>query len=54
LDHGVAHIRHITETRDLGTSVEVSTGVAAGDQVILNPPVDLADGQKVELRTLSP
>jgi RND family efflux transporter MFP subunit len=54
VENGVARIRQITETRDLGTSVEVSTGVAAGDQVILNPPVDIADGSKVEIRTLGP
>jgi hypothetical protein len=27
--------------------VEVSASVAAGDNVILNPQVDLADGRKV-------
>jgi hypothetical protein len=36
--------------RDFGTSVEVSTGVAAGDRVILNPQVDLTDGRKVTIR----
>ena len=46
----MAHFREVTVTRDLGTSVEVSEGVQAGDQVILNPPVDLAEGSKVETR----
>ena len=50
LEGGTAHIREVTVTRDLGTSVEVSEGVHAGDQVILNPPVDLAEGGKVETR----
>jgi RND family efflux transporter MFP subunit len=50
LENGVAHFRKITVTRDMGTSVDVSDGVKAGDQVILNPPVDLADGSKVEAR----
>jgi hypothetical protein len=36
-------------TRDLGTRVEVDTGIKAGDQVILNPPVTLIDGSKVQL-----
>jgi RND family efflux transporter MFP subunit len=44
LEGGTAHFREVTVTRDLGTSVEVSEGVQAGDQVILNPPVDLAEG----------
>jgi RND family efflux transporter MFP subunit len=47
---GVAHIQKITPVRDLGTSVEVSAGVSSGDQVILNPQVDLTDGRKVTTR----
>jgi RND family efflux transporter MFP subunit len=43
---GKAEIRKVTETRDLGTSVEVDGGVNAGDQVILNPPVNLVDGSR--------
>jgi hypothetical protein len=31
--------------------VEVDIGVKAGDQVILNPPVNLLDGSKVQVRT---
>ena len=34
----------------VGTTVEVSAGVKDGDQVILNPPVDLTDGHKVTVR----
>jgi len=50
VEDGVARIRGITSVRDFGTSVEVSAGVAAGERVILNPQVDLADGRKVALR----
>jgi multidrug efflux pump subunit AcrA (membrane-fusion protein) len=50
VDHGVARIHPINETRDFGYNVEVDAGVAAGDRVILNPPIDLADGRKVEVR----
>jgi len=50
VEDGVARFHRITEVRDLGTSVEVSTGVKDGDKVILNPPVDLTDGQKVGIR----
>jgi multidrug efflux pump subunit AcrA (membrane-fusion protein) len=39
-----------TEVRDLGTEVEVSDGVKAGDQVVLTPPVDLGEGGKVQVR----
>jgi RND family efflux transporter MFP subunit len=50
VENGIVHSRKITEVRDLGTEVEVSDGVKAGDQVVLTPPVDLGDGGKVELR----
>lgn len=47
---GTAHIEKVNVTRDLGTQIEVDHGVKAGDQVILNPPVDLRDGAKVRIR----
>jgi RND family efflux transporter MFP subunit len=47
---GKAEIRKVKVTRDLGTRVEVDTGIKAGDQVILNPPVTLVDGSKVQRR----
>jgi RND family efflux transporter MFP subunit len=50
---GVVHIRKISVGRDLGTTVEASAGVAPGDQVILNPPVDLTEGSKVTIRPAS-
>jgi RND family efflux transporter MFP subunit len=49
-ESGIVHSHKITEVRDLGTEVEVSDGVKAGDQVVLTPPVDLGDGGKVQLR----
>jgi hypothetical protein len=36
--------------RDFGKTVEVNAGVKDGDQVILNPPIDLIDGRKVQVR----
>ncbi|HYB10818.1 MAG TPA: efflux RND transporter periplasmic adaptor subunit [Alphaproteobacteria bacterium] len=50
VEDGVAHIRKITVVRDFGTEVEADKGVADGDKVILSPPVDLAEGEKVEIR----
>jgi RND family efflux transporter MFP subunit len=49
-ENGVAHIRRITTVRDFGTTIEVSDGVREGEQLILNPSVDLAEGQKVQPR----
>jgi RND family efflux transporter MFP subunit len=48
---GKAEIRKVGVKRDMGTQVEVDSGVKAGDQAILNPPVKLADGSKVQVRT---
>jgi RND family efflux transporter MFP subunit len=50
VEDGVARVRRVTESRDFGTTVELTAGVKDGDQVILNPPVDLTDGHKVTIR----
>ena len=50
VSNGKAEIRKVNVKRDLGTRVEVDTGLKAGEQVILNPPVTLADGSKVQPR----
>jgi RND family efflux transporter MFP subunit len=49
---GKAEIRNVKVTRDLGTRVEVDAGLNAGERVILNPPVTLVDGAKVQPRLL--
>jgi RND family efflux transporter MFP subunit len=54
VEDGVARVRRVTLARDFGTTVEVSAGVKDGDQVILNPPVDLTDGHKVKVRQAPP
>ena len=48
--NGTAHLRKISVTHDLGTQVEVDAGVERGDQVILNPPINLSEGSKVRTR----
>jgi hypothetical protein len=48
VENGVAHLRKVAITTDYGTEVEVNEGVKDGDQVILQPPVNLADGDKVQ------
>ena len=49
--NGAAHLQKITIARDFGKEVEVHDGVKPGDQVILNPMVNLAEGSKVAVRT---
>jgi hypothetical protein len=45
-----AEMRKVDVTRDLGTRLEVDSGIKAGDQLILNPPVTIVDGSKVQVR----
>jgi RND family efflux transporter MFP subunit len=49
VDKGVVHLHKVSVARDFGTTVELRDGVAAGDQVILNPSVSIADGAKVQV-----
>jgi RND family efflux transporter MFP subunit len=48
--NGKAELRKVSVKRDLGTRVELDSGIKAGDQVILDPPVNLVDGGKVQPR----
>jgi len=54
VENGVAHLRKIAITTDYGTEVEVNEGVNAGDRVILQPPVNLENGEKVQIASGTP
>jgi multidrug efflux pump subunit AcrA (membrane-fusion protein) len=43
------HLRHVTVSRDLGTAMEIASGIDATDEVINNPSDSIADGQKVHV-----
>lgn len=47
-DDDTAHIVKVTIARDFGTSIELSTGLAGGERVALQPPTNLRDGQAVK------
>ncbi len=49
--NGIVHLQKITIGRDLGTTLEITDGITADDQVIINPSDSLADGQKVNVTT---
>lgn len=46
----VVHLRPITVGRDFGSSLEVTSGLRAGDAVVVNPTDDLRDEQRVRAR----
>jgi RND family efflux transporter MFP subunit len=48
VENGTARFQKVTVARDLGTQVEVRDGIKPGDEVILRPMVNLADGSKVQ------
>ncbi len=48
-DDGIVHMRAVAVYRDFGTSLELRDGLNGGEQVILNPPVSLDDGSKVQV-----
>ena len=43
------HLTPITIYRDFGEKAEVRQGLKGGEQLVVNPPADLADGQKVHV-----
>jgi RND family efflux transporter MFP subunit len=51
VEGGTAHLRKVSVARDFGKEVELRDGVQPGDQVILTPPVDLAEGSRVQVRS---
>ena len=51
---GRVSLRKVTVGRDLGASVELSSGVAPNQKVIDNPPEDLASGELVKIAPAPP
>lgn len=49
VDHNVVHFRNITVGRDLGTEIEVTTGLSGDEQVVSNPGERLTEGLQVQV-----
>jgi RND family efflux transporter MFP subunit len=47
-ENGTAHLRRLNLLRDDGAQVEVRAGLSPGDRIILNPPVNIRDGMRVQ------
>ena len=48
-DNGEIHLRRLDLQADNGAQVDVRAGLEPGDQVILNPPLNVADGMKARI-----
>src|SRR6201987_2275826 len=48
VEDGIVHLHKIAVTADYGTEVEINEGIKDSDQFILQPPVNLGDGDKVQ------
>ena len=45
--HNQVHLRNVTLGQNLGQSVQITSGLAAGDRLVNNPPAALLEGQTV-------
>jgi RND family efflux transporter MFP subunit len=48
------HLKNITEGRDFGTEIEVLAGLSPTDQLVVNPPDSITDGQQVRVEQTPP
>jgi len=48
--NGLVTLHTVTLGRDFGPTVEVTTGLAPGEKIVLNPPASLADGEHVRVQ----
>jgi RND family efflux transporter MFP subunit len=50
VDNNHAHLQKVTIGRDFGTSLEIVSGLTGKDEIILNPPDSLSEGQPVSIQ----
>ena len=48
---GRVKLRSVMQGRDFGTSVEILRGITAQDEIIVDPPDSVSDGEQVRVRT---
>ena len=48
------HLKQITEGRDFGTEIEVLSGIAPDDTLVISPPDSVADGMEVRVQQPPP
>jgi RND family efflux transporter MFP subunit len=50
---GRVHLKHVSVKTDLGTQVEIDSGLSSTDRVVDNPPDSLASGDRVHIAAAS-
>ncbi len=48
---GKVHLQHVTIGKDNGKTLEIASGVQAGDTIIVDPSDSISEGQPVQLKT---
>ena len=51
---GVVHMHAVNVYRDFGTSIELRSGLSGGESVIITPPANMDDGDKVSITKDNP
>jgi hypothetical protein len=51
---GKVQLKVVTVARDLGSVIEIATGLSADDRVIESPPDGIADGDAVRIAVAEP
>jgi RND family efflux transporter MFP subunit len=51
---GTVHLKSVTLGRDLGTSMEILSGIDSDDSIILNPPDSIGEGDVVNVTQNAP
>jgi RND family efflux transporter MFP subunit len=51
--NGHVHLQAVTLGRDFGQTIELTSGIKAGDQIVLNPADSLAEGDAVTAKPLA-
>ena len=49
VESGIVRLHKIAITTDYGTEVEINDGIKTGDKVVVQPPVNLTDGNQVKI-----
>jgi RND family efflux transporter MFP subunit len=53
-ENGAAHVKHVTVGQDLGTNIEIASGLSGHESIITNPGERLLEGEPVDVVAAPP